>query len=102
MAAALHWFKILCLVLLTLLLMRLVSWVPLALFRRHLRWNGWKPALVSNIIGLAAFLVFLRAQAVPGELVDPAAAVFGVVVYTGFLLADLYLHKRSRHKHEAL
>jgi hypothetical protein len=98
----LHWIKILALLVLTLLAMRMVSWIPLALLRKVLHWHGWQATLLCNTAALAAFLVFLRTQAVPGELLDPAAAVFGAVVYTSFLLLDLFLLKRAPKQHETL
>ncbi len=84
----LHWLKVLSLLAGTLLLMRVVSWVPLWLSRRRLGWAGWKPALLWNAVALAGFLVFLRTQAIPGELIDTDAALFGVCVYGLLALVD--------------
>jgi hypothetical protein len=97
----LHWIKILALLVLTLLAMRVVSWIPLALFRKLLHRRGWQVPLLCNTAALAVFLLFLRAQAGPGEVLDPAAATFGAVVYSSFLLLDLYLLKRG-NQHETL
>ncbi len=85
-----HWLKVLALLFFTLLVMRALSWVALWLTRNSKRLSGWKGALALNAIAFAAFLGFLRTQAVPGEFVDPAAAIFGAVVYSVFMLVDVF------------
>ncbi|HXY38747.1 MAG TPA: hypothetical protein VEQ10_03710 [Vicinamibacteria bacterium] len=89
----LHWLKVAGLLAATILLMRLASWAPLWLSRRRLNWTGWKPAVLWNALALAAFALLLHTQAVPGEVVDTDATLFGLCVYGLFAVVDI---RRSR------
>ena len=97
-----HALKILLLLLLTLAAMRVASWLCLWLLRRVLKRDAaWLP-LGANLLALCAFAALLRLDAVPGELLDFRALVFGVIVFAVFFAIDLrwvpgILSRGTRH-----
>ena len=84
-----HTLKVIALLLFTLGIMRVVSWaVGWGLSRW---WRGGETglaAIVSNGLALCLFLGYLVWDRLPGETLDPAAAVFGVGVYGVYALID--------------
>ncbi len=85
----LHWLKVAILVFLTLIIMRLLSWIPMWSLQKLKLLSSRKSALLCNVVALILFVVFLQMQSIPGESIDSAAIIFGVVVYLFFLVIDL-------------
>jgi hypothetical protein len=83
-----HLLKILVLLLLTVAVMRLVSWSLLWLLGRVSRRDSIYPRLASNVLALCAFAAFLVVDSVPGETLDLQALAFGVVVFGIFFGLD--------------
>jgi hypothetical protein len=83
-----HTLKVILLVTLTLTVMRVLSW---ALTWPLVRWWPGRVGAASaagNSLALLLFLSFLHWDRMPGEVLDFAAAMFGVAVYTIFGLVD--------------
>ncbi len=84
-----HALKVVLLLLLTLAVMRAVSWlIGWGIFRVRKRTGLWA-LLVANVLALAAYAGFLIWNAMPGELMDYAALAFGGIVYAVCFLTDL-------------
>jgi hypothetical protein len=86
----LHILKVALLVLLTLAVMRAVSWGVGWVVARAWRTRPAPIALAANATSLAAFAAFLVWNLMPGEPFDYAPLAFGVVVYLACFLADLW------------
>jgi hypothetical protein len=76
-----HLLKILVLLLLTVAVMRLVSWFLLWLLGRVSKRDSIYLRLASNVLALCAFAALLVVDSVPGETLDRQALVSGVVVF---------------------
>jgi len=83
-----HTFKVVSLVLVTLLVLRLGSWALLWLLSRLFHRHSVVLRLAANLLGLAAFVAFLVIDRLPGEILDLQAFVFGLVVFALFFAAD--------------
>ena len=83
-----HTLKVVALLLLTLLVMRCVSWA-LGWGLSRAGANPRTSALLANVSALAIFAGFIAWNLMPGEPFDYAAFTFGVVVYAVWLLVDL-------------
>jgi hypothetical protein len=86
----LHWLKVAFLIFLTLLIMRLLSWIPMWSLQKLKILSSRKFAFLCNVFALIMFVVFLQVQSMPGEPIDSAAIIFGVAVYLFFFIIDLY------------
>ncbi len=96
-----HALKVVVLLLLTLAVMRAVSWLlGWGIFRVRKR-TGPRALLAANLLALAAFAGFLAWNAIPGELMDYAALAFGGVVYAVFFLIDLKWRPWGRQERAA-
>ncbi len=95
-----HWAKIVVLVLLTVAAMRLESWilgwVLAKLFPNHHKTTS----ILSNLIALSVFVLLLYTDLMPGEPMDWAAVVFGLVMYTMFAFTDLFWTPESWLAHK--
>lgn len=83
-----HVLKLVSFVLLTLLVMRLVSWAILWLLTRLFHHNSVGIRLTANLLALCAFVALLVFDRMPGEILDPQAFVFGLIVFALFFTAD--------------
>jgi hypothetical protein len=90
--------KIVLELLLTLAVMRSISWTLGWLLSRVWRTETWRGALIANVVALAVFTAFLVWNLVPGEPFDREAFAFGLVVYLLFFLADLKWRPWNRAK----
>jgi hypothetical protein len=84
-----HAAKVVLLLLLTLGVMRVVSW-SLGWLIGHLA--GMKRlwiALLSNGVALMAFAGVLMTQRIPGEMIDASALALGVIVFATYALIDI-------------
>lgn len=77
------------LLLLTLAVMRVVSWSLGWLLARIAGTKRLWIALVSNGLAFMAFAGVLVTQRIPGELIDASALTFGVIVFTTYALIDI-------------
>jgi hypothetical protein len=84
-----HLLKILVLLLLTVAVMRLVSWFLLWLLGRVSKRDSIYLRLASNVLALCAFAALLVVDSVPGETLDRQALVSGVVVFGVFFGLDV-------------
>ena len=84
-----HVAKVVLLLLLTLGVMRVVSWSLGWLIGRLAGMKRLWIAVISNAAALMVFAGFLVAQAMPGEMIDVSALSFGVVVFTTYALIDI-------------
>ena len=84
-----HLLKLIFLIVLTIAIMRLVSWSLLWLLGWVLKRNSFYLPLAANVMALCAFVAFLRVDSVTGELLDLQALAFGVIVFTMFFLLDV-------------
>ena len=78
------WLKVCALVIVTLAAMRAAGW---ALFRVGVS-RVRLVAVIANLVAFAAFLLLLHASLLPGEPMDMAAVVFGLVVFVVYTLTD--------------
>jgi hypothetical protein len=85
-----HWTKVIFILLLTLLIMRLLSWTPIWIMGKVASLTRWKSILLFNGVALSFFVLFLKWQTMPGEPFDTAALFFGIVIYGVFTMVDLY------------
>lgn len=95
--AHVNWPRISVLILLTLLVLRLVSWSIAWIIRRLFRLGSRPAAIASNAIGFALFVLWLYLDLESGEPIDPAAVLFGGLVFASFVIFDL-LRARWRSK----
>ncbi len=84
-----HAAKVILFLVLTLAAMRVASWSVGWLIKRFSTTKRVWIAVVSNAIALAAFGSFLVTQRIPGELIDPSALTFGVLVFSVYALIDV-------------
>jgi hypothetical protein len=84
------WLRLCVLVLLTLAVMRAASWALAWMLSRFTRARPRTVAVIANLVAFATFCVILNANLVPGEPVDWAALVFGLIVFALYALLDLY------------
>ncbi len=87
--ANVNWSKISALIVLTLLVLRLVSWSIAWVIRRLFRFGSGAAAVASNTLGFAFFVLWLYLDLESGEPVDPAAVLFGGLAFGFFLIFDL-------------
>ena len=84
-----HTLKVALELLLTLAVMRAISWgLGWALFRVA-KARPLPGALIANAVALACFVAFVVWNLAPGEPFDYEASAFGVGVYVLYLLIDL-------------
>ena len=91
-----NWPKIIVLILLTLLIMRLVSWGFAWALRRAFRLSPKAAAIASNLISFGIFSLWLFLDLEVGEPLDWEAVLFGAVVFGIFLSFDLLWIRRKR------
>jgi hypothetical protein len=84
-----HVAKVIVLLLLTLSVMRSVSWSIGWLLKHHTETKRLWIAVMSNTAGLIVFAGFLVTQRIPGEVIDLSALLFGFMVFTTYSLIDL-------------
>lgn len=85
-----HWAKIVVLVLLTVVAMRLGSWILGWVFAKLLPNHRKTTCALSNLFAFSVFVLLLYKDLMPGEPMDWAAVVFGLVMYTMFTVTDLF------------
>ncbi len=83
------WIRIAALVLFVLLVMRCGSWLLGWLSSKLARLSARTIVLASNAVAFGLFLWFLHSERLPGEPMDLAAVLFGLVVYLLYGLSDL-------------
>ncbi len=91
------WFKLTLLLLLTIAAMRLCSWVLKWILTKALPGRRKLVALLANGACLAAFVSWLYYDLLPGEPIDIAALVFGLLVFGIFALWDARTPTASVH-----
>ena len=84
-----HAARLTVLLLLTLGVMRVVSWSLGWLIGRLAGMKRLWLAVISNAAALMVFAGVLVTQRVPGELIDVSALTFGVIVFTTYALIDI-------------
>lgn len=84
-----HLAKVILLLLLTLLVMRLVSWAAGWVISRLFHRDGRGARLGANLAGLGLFTGLLIIDRMPGEIFDSSAFIFGIVVFTSWAALDL-------------
>lgn len=84
-----HLLKVLLLLCLTLAAMRVASWLFGWLCHRFAGRSRLASTLLGNLLGLVLFVVLQFWNLMPGEPVDLAAMVFGVVVFGVYQMVDL-------------
>ena len=84
-----HTIKIAFELLLTLAVMRVLSWGLGWLLFRVAKAGPFVGSLIANAASLAIFMGFIVWNLAPGEPFDYEASAFGVVVYLLCLLSDL-------------
>lgn len=84
------WLKLGGLLLLTLVVMRLVSWALGWLVTKLLRMDVRIAAILANLVSFLLFAWLLNRQLEPGEPVDRAAVAFGAIVYLIYLAIDFF------------
>ena len=83
-----HLLKVISLVVLTVAIMRFVSWAFLWMLGRGLKRDSVYVRLGANLLGLCAFAVFLIVDKIPGEFIDLQALAFGVIIFCIFFVLD--------------
>lgn len=91
-----HTIKVVLELLLTLAVMRAVSWAIGCVLFRVSTMTPLPAAIVANVVALVIFTAFLVYNLLPGEPFDLAAFTFGLVVYAACLLVDLRWHPCRR------
>lgn len=86
----LHGIKVTLLFFLLLITLRVLSWVPMWILGKATTFIRWKSVMLSNAIAFFIYFLFLKSQALPGEWLDAAAAVFGLVVYLVYSLVGFF------------
>ncbi len=84
-----HAAKVILLLLLTLAVMRVASWSLGWLLKHLTKTRRLWIAVISNALALGVFACLLVTQRVPGELIDPSALTFGILVFTVYALIDV-------------
>ena len=84
------WLKICALLLLTLVIMRASSWAVAWTAERLVAASVRIVSISANLIAFAAFVLFLYFNLLPGEPLDWAAMLFGLIVFVIFTVTDLY------------
>lgn len=84
-----HIAKVAALLVLTLVAMRAISWGIGWTLARNGRTGRRFNAVAANAAGLAIFTGVLAWNLLPGESFDTAALLFGLIVYTLCVPADL-------------
>ncbi len=84
-----HVLKLICLLLLTLAIMRVVSWALGWLSFRFGRLSRRPSTLIGNAGSFLLFAGFLWRDTLPGEPFDSAALVFALVTFSVFQIIDL-------------
>jgi hypothetical protein len=84
-----HTAKVTLELLLTLAVMRLLSWGLGWVLSRVLRKGPFRVSLIANAAALAIFAGFIAWDLAPGEPFDYEAVTFGAVVYLLCLVSDL-------------
>jgi hypothetical protein len=82
------WLKVCALVIVTLAAMRAAGWVVAWALSRVGVSRVRLVAVIANLVAFAAFLLLLYASLLPGEPLDMAAVVFGLVVFVIYTLTD--------------
>jgi hypothetical protein len=92
-----RYLKVGALLFATLAGMRLASWALAWGLLRALRSKEPVAAVVSNSVACAGFILLLYLSLLPGEPMDFAAVVFGVVVFGIYTAWDLLRIRRKRN-----
>lgn len=92
------WLKICALLFLTLAALRAASWALALLLERFTGLRRRPIVLLSNVIAFGLFLLLLLWSLMPGEPLDPAAVLFGLVVFAVFAWMDRYWTPWQRGK----
>jgi hypothetical protein len=87
---SMHWLKVCVLLILTLAAMRATSWAVAWAVSRLTAANVQTVAVTANLGGLAAFVSLLYLNMLPGEPVDWAAMLFGLLVFVVYTVTDLF------------
>lgn len=88
--ASMHWLKVCVLLMLTLLAMRATSWAVAWVIVRLVAASRRIIAIVGNVSGFATFVLLLYLNMLPGEPIDWAALLFGVLVFAIYTVTDFY------------
>ncbi len=88
--ACMRWLKIGALLVITLAVMRAISWALGWAMIRLVGADARIAAVVSNTVACTAFVLLLYFSLLPGEPMDFAAAAFGVVVFGIYTAWDLF------------
>ena len=83
-----HSVKICLLLLITLVVMRASSWAVEWTLVRLTPLRNRIAAIVANLLALAAFVMLLRVELLPGEPIDWVAVLFGLVVFAIYTATD--------------
>jgi hypothetical protein len=84
------WLKICALLVLTLSTMRAGTWILGWILAKPARVGARVAAVLSNTGGFAVFVLLLLWNLMPGEPVDMAAVVFGLIVFALYCVIDFY------------
>jgi hypothetical protein len=84
------WLKICALVAFTLAVMRASSWLVAWILTRLRTVKLRTIAVVSNVAAFSGFLLFLYFSLVPGEPIDLAAVLFGLLFFFTYTLTDFF------------
>jgi predicted permease len=84
------WLQICALLVATLVAMRLGSWAIGWALAKLARLRPKAVAIIANSLGFGAFAFLLVRDLAPGEPVDYAALLFGIVVFAICCFTDFY------------
>ena len=93
-----HTVKVVLELLLTLAVMRLLSWGLGWMLFRVVKQGPFRVSLIANAAALAIFAGVIVWNLAPGEPFDYEAVTFGAVVYLLCLLSDLKWRPWQRHR----
>ncbi len=84
-----HTLKLVVLVLLTVAVMRLASWLIGWLLSRLFKRNSVFLLFSASLLAFGCFVVFLMVNRIPGEFLDFEALTFGAIVFGICFATDL-------------
>lgn len=84
------WLKICALIVLTLSAMRAGSWALGWILAKLLPVSARPIAIISNAAAFGLFVLFLWRDLMPGEPLDMAAVLFGLVAFGAYCAGDLF------------
>jgi hypothetical protein len=82
--------KISLLLILTLAAMRASSWLIAWAMSRFMAASVRTLAIIANLIAFLSFLLLLYFNLMPGEPMDWAAVLFGLILFTIYTASDLF------------